>query len=247
MTAPDRRTGRHTLRRRILLSPAIRRWWLAPAAAVTAAALIGGAAAGWALRPDARVPPPEQAAPPPAAAPAAVDRPDFEVAFGYRDEPVEVPALQSAKTEWLSFGDLLVDSLDTATAVSDFRPVELRYDPQVVRGRVESGDAVLAVEFPDDFTATMVQDMTDPRGEPPSIPVTVYAGPQARADDALVLDQYVGRALRPALAERAGELRTVADELGVTDAGTRYAEPFAIRIVEVDGPAPRSYRYASRS
>lgn len=199
---------------------------------------------------------------PPAGAVQAPGGPTFEVATASSDEPVVVADFVKADDANTSFGDMLVSSLRTSPRVSDFGSLEHEYSPKAATRRVTSGDAVLAVLVGSDFSRTFRHNMFSAlRGGPVRpLPITVIAGPQALADNKLILREYRRQAIKPTLDYLADEMRIVVKKSGcdlpgtvpgrcvtVTDAMLdKFAGPFHVAVNRVHGPAAKSYDYPSK-
>ncbi|NYI67551.1 hypothetical protein [Spelaeicoccus albus] len=205
------------------------------------------------------------AARPEATAPAdarpAPGGPTFEVAVASTDKPVVMADFVKADDASTSFGDMFVQSLRTSPRVSDFASLEHEYSPKAAARRVTSGEAVLAVIVGPEFSSTFRRNMVSALhgGAVRQMPITVVAGPQALADNKLILHEYRKQAIKPTLDYLADEMRIVVKKSGcdvpntapgrcisVTDAMLdKFAAPFHTTVRTVDGPAAQSYDYPS--
>lgn len=198
--------------------------------------------------------------------------PAFNVAVGIDDEPVEMAALQSAKTEFLSFPGEFFANLRTTAALSDFATRERQTSPATAKENVESGASVLAIVFPRGVTASLMKDMesvsTGEARQATRIPVTVYVGPQARAQKNFIVDQYTTRALNQSLQFSLSQITTEASRYtcqqanaaprASADAGGRpcavsgsqlaamFDSVYQVTRIPVSGPPAVDYVYPSQ-
>jgi hypothetical protein len=134
-----------------------------------------------------------------------VEKPTFTIAVGIDDEPVEMPAIQSAMTDYLAFSDEFADRLEQGAVAQDFATHEHTMSPEAAREQVADGTSVLAVILPEDLSPTFVRQAAEygrgERSDPPDpVTLTIVAGPQALAQDEFILSQYRSQVLTQASA-----------------------------------------------
>lgn len=194
---------------------------------------------------------------------APADHPDFTIAVGIDDEPMEMPALQSAMTDHLSFAEEFAERLKTGAVAADFATHERVMSPASARAQVADGTSALAIVFPKDFTRTLLAEMNE-RGLAGAHPkkyrakVEVLAGPQTRTQNDFVLNEYRTQVMNQALEFSRDQIHTEAQRWTCQDSrtaqtckaspaalATAFDQAFAFTVVEAKGPAPQDYRYAS--
>lgn len=194
----------------------------------------------------------DETAPPPA--PRA--HPNFTVAVGLDDEPREMPAIQSAKVDFLSFSDQFAQFLEHGGLAPDFGTEERVLSPDAARAQVEDGTSVLAVILPADLTGqvmTDIRDYLDGAIDGPKYTITIVAGPQALNEDEHILQQYRSQVITQAVEQVSEQIRTVASksdcqglraqrcERGSAEATLAFEQPFDVTVDTVAGPAPVDY------
>lgn len=172
--------------------------------------------------------------------------PSFTIAVGTDDAPTEMPAIQSAKTDFLAFSDEFADRLELGAVAPDFATHEHTMSPEAARAQVADGTSVLAVVLPEQLTPTFVGQAAaqgrDERSDPPDpVTITLVAGPQALAQDEFVLSQYRSQVVNQASEHIAGQMRTVAGKLGA-----EADRPVEVVVEEVDGPPAQDLLYPSQ-
>lgn len=175
-----------------------------------------------------------------------IAEPSFTIAVGTDDAPAEMPAIQSAMTDFLAFSDEFADRLEQGAVAPDFATHEHTMSREAARAQVADGTSVLAVVLPEGLTPTFVeQAAAQGRGErsdpPDPVTVTLVAGPQALTQDEFVLSQYRSHVVNQASEHIAGQMRTVADELGA-----EADRPVDVVVEEVDGPPAQDLLYLSQ-
>ncbi|MDN5806271.1 MAG: hypothetical protein L0J17_02595 [Brevibacterium sp.] len=182
--------------------------------------------------------------------------PNFSIAVGTDDEAQEMPAIQSAMTDYLSFSDEFFTRLKQGAVAPDFSTSERELSPESARAQVEDGTSVLAVLLPKDLTP---QVMGDIRGyyrgdiDAPSYTITVLASPQALNEDTFILDQYQDQVIRQAEEHVSEQIRIVAHKFGCEDGAQQncprsqqdaeraFERSFDVRVDDVSGPPPVDY------
>lgn len=176
-----------------------------------------------------------------------VEKPTFTIAVGIDDEPVEMPAIQSAMTDYLAFSDEFADRLEQGAVAQDFGTHEHTMSPEAAREQVADGTSVLAVILPEDLSPTFVRQAAEygrgERSDPPEpVTLTIVAGPQALAQDEFILSQYRSQVLTQASEHIAEQMRIVSRKLNA-----EVDRPVRIVVEESDGPEPQDLLYASQS
>lgn len=182
--------------------------------------------------------------------------PNFSIAVGTDDEAREMPAIQSAMTDYLSFSDEFFTRLKQGAVAPDFSTSERELSPESARAQAEDGTSVLAVLLPKDFTPQVMSDIRAYyRGDidTPSYTITVLASPQALNEDKFILSQYRDQVIRQAEEHVSEQIRTVAHKFGCEaggqqncprsqqDAERAFERPFDVRVEDVSGPPPVDY------
>lgn len=203
---------------------------------------------------------PEQT-PPMAPSPTAAEQPqgsppNFSIAVGTDDEAREMPAIQSAMTDYLSFSDEFFTRLEQGAVAPDFSTSERELTPESARAQVEDGTSVLAVVLPKKLTPQIIDDIRAYyRGDidAPRYTLTILASPQALYEDEFVLNQYRDQVIRQAEEHVSEQIRIVAQRFGCEfnaqqecprtqdQAELAFERPFDITVEEVDGPTPVDY------
>jgi hypothetical protein len=176
-----------------------------------------------------------------------VEKPTFTIAVGIDDEPVEMPAIQSAMTDYLAFSDEFADRLEQGAVAQDFATHEHTMSPEAAREQVADGTSVLAVILPEDLSPTFVRQAAEygrgERSDPPDpVTLTIVAGPQALAQDEFILSQYRSQVLTQASEHIAEQMRIVSRKLNA-----EVDRPVSIVVEESDGPEPQELLFASQS
>ncbi|GAA0036549.1 MULTISPECIES: hypothetical protein [Brevibacterium] len=194
--------------------------------------------------------PADQSAPPP-----PVDsKPSYSVAVGIDDEITEMPAIQSAKVDFLSFSEEYFTQLKTGAVVDEFGTEERTLSPDGARAQVEDGTSVLAVILPKQLTPTVIDDIraysAGTLDRAPTYTITIVAGPQALSEDRFVVRKYEDQVMRQAGEYVSNQIRTVAGKLTCDPSGASdcprspsetakaFERPFTTAVEEVSGPAP---------
>ena len=176
-----------------------------------------------------------------------VEKPTFTIAVGIDDEPVEMPAIQSAMTDHLAFSGEFADRLEQGAVAQDFATHEHTMNPEAAREQVADGTSVLAVILPEDLSPTFVRQAAEygrgERSDPPDpVTLTIVAGPQALAQDEFILSQYRSQVLTQASEHIAEQMRIVLRKLNA-----EVDRPVSIVVEESDGPEPQDLLFASQS
>lgn len=197
----------------------------------------------------------------PAPAPTTAEQqpsspPNFSIAVGTDDEPREMPAIQSAMTDYLSFSDEFFTRLEQGAVAPDFSTAERELSPKAARAQVEDGASVLAVVLPKDLTPQVIDDIRAYyRGdiEAPRYTITILASPQALNEDKFILDQYRDQVIRQADEHVSEQIRIVAQKFGCEAGEQRgcprtskqaqraFERPFDIKVEDVSGPPAVDY------
>ncbi len=194
--------------------------------------------------------PADQSAPPP-----PVDsKPSYSVAVGIDDEIAEMPAIQSAKVDFLSFSEEYFTQLKTGAVVNEFGTEERTLSPDGARAQVEDGTSVLAVILPKQLTPTVIDDIraysAGTLDRAPTYTITIVAGPQALSEDRFVVRKYEDQVMRQAGEYASNQIRTVAGKLTCNPSGgsdcprspsetaKAFERPFTTTVEEVSGPSP---------
>ncbi|AZT96426.1 hypothetical protein [Brevibacterium aurantiacum] len=196
----------------------------------------------------------------PAPAPTTAEQqpsspPNFSIAVGTDDEPREMPAIQSAMTDYLSFSDEFFTRLEQGAVAPDFSTAERELSPKAARAQVEDGASVLAVVLPKDLTPQVIDGIRAYyRGdiEAPRYTITILASPQALNEDKFILDQYRDQVIRQAEEHVSEQIRIVAQKFGCEtgeqacprtskQAQRAFERPFDIKIEKVSGPPAVDY------
>ncbi|WP_350270716.1 hypothetical protein AAFP32_03860 [Brevibacterium sp. CBA3109] len=182
--------------------------------------------------------------------------PNFSIAVGTDDEAQEMPAIQSAMTDYLSFSDEFFTRIEQGAIAPDFSTRERELSPESARAQVEDGTSVLAVLLPKNLTPRVMDDIgAYYRGDAdaPRYTITVLASPQALNEDEFILDQYRDQVIRQAEEHISEQIRVVARKLGCEaggqqdcprsqqDAERAFERPFDIRVEDVSGPPAVDY------
>lgn len=181
--------------------------------------------------------------------------PNFSVAVGTNDRPQEMPAIQSAMTDYLSFSDEFFAQLKQGAVAPDFATHEREVSPAMAREQVEDGTAVLAVIMPKDLTVDVLRDIQAySKGGvgAPRYTIKLLASPQSLDDDRFILRQYRNQVIRQAGEHVSEQIRTVARKLGCaeshskcprsqTDIERAFESPFNFTVEKLDGPTPVDY------
>lgn len=188
---------------------------------------------------------------PPAGAP-----PNFSIAVGTHDQPQEMPAIQSAMTDYLSFSDEFFTRLEQGAVAPDFSTTERELSPESALAQVEDGTSVLAVILPKDLTPQVIDDIRAYyRGDidAPRYEITVLASPQALNEDKFILSQYRDQVIRQAEEHISEQIRIVARKFGCESGSSQdcshsqdeaeraFERPFATKVEDVSGPPPVDY------
>ncbi|MBM6591176.1 hypothetical protein [Brevibacterium sp. RIT 803] len=196
----------------------------------------------------------------PAPAPTTAEHPpssppNFSIAVGTDDEPREMPAIQSAMTDYLSFSDQFFTRLEQGAVPPDFSTTERELSPDAARAQVKDGTSVLAVLLPKDLTPQAIDDIRAYyRGDidAPRYTITVLASPQALNEDKFVLNQYRDQVIRQAEEHVSEQIRIVAQKFGCEtgeqacprtskEAQRAFERPFDINVENVSGPPAVDY------
>ena len=196
----------------------------------------------------------------PAPAPTTAEQlpsspPNFSIAVGTDDEPQEMPAIQSAMTDYLSFSDQFFTRLEQGAVAPDFFTTERELSPEAARSQVEDGTSVLAVLMPKDLTPQAIDDIRAYyRGDidAPRYTITVLANPQALNEDKFILNQYQDQVIRQAEEHVSEQIRIVAQKFRCEtgeqacprtskEAQRAFERPFDINVEKVSGPPAVDY------
>ncbi|MBE4694242.1 hypothetical protein HGI16_05935 [Brevibacterium casei] len=188
--------------------------------------------------------------------PPAVDAvPSYSVAVGIDDTVSEMPALQSAKVDFLSFSAEYFSRLKEGAKVEEFGTEERELSPAGARSQVEDGTSVLAVILPKQLTPTVIDDIRAySAGEidtAPTYAITIVAGPQALNEDRFIVEKYETAVMRQATEFVSDQIRNIAGKITCDPTGlaadcarsqdetaTAFERPFTTEVEEVSGPAP---------
>lgn len=197
----------------------------------------------------------------PAPAPTTAEQlpsspPNFSIAVGTDDEPREMPAIQSAMTDYLSFSDQFFTRLEQGAVAPDFSTTERELSPEDARSQVKDGTSVLAVLLPRNLTPQAIDDIRAYyRGDVDAqrYTITVLASPQALNEDKFILDQYRDQVIRQADEHVSEQIRIVAQKFGCEgeeqqdcprtskEAQRAFERPFDIKVEKVSGPPAVDY------
>lgn len=202
----------------------------------------------------------EEGVPTPVPAPTTAEQPpssppNFSIAVGTDDEPREMPAIQSAMTDYLSFSDQFFTRLEQGAVAPDFSTTERELSPEAARAQVKDGTSVLAVLLPKDLTPQAIDDIRAYyRGDidAPRYTITVLASPQALNEDKFILNQYRDQVIRQAEEHVSEQIRIVAQKFGCEtgekacprtskQAQRAFERPFDIKVEKVSGPPAVDY------
>lgn len=184
------------------------------------------------------------------------EKPNFVIAVGIEDEHWEVPAIQSAKTEWLNFSEEFATRLEQGAVAPNFSTHERTMSRQAAVDNVESGAAVLAVVLPEDLSKHVVDDtIAAGRGEltdPQPYEFEIVTSPQARADNGFIANEYRDQVIRQAVEHVSHQIHVVAEKMGcggsdpcphAADVGPMFENPIELVQTDVNGPPAVDYLY----